>query len=123
MKEMINDWRPETRSLISALQEAGFVIKGGNNGENQFVYDDRLPMNEFLKDLLACDEAWMDITTPSGKDTYLFLVLGNSPGEMVSDYGVPRDKADAELLDKVTSAHYDKWNGRKQPMRPSPYRQ
>jgi hypothetical protein len=46
---------------------------------------------------------------PDGERRTLFLVLGNSPGELVSDYGCH------DLLDVVTDAHYTEWSERPQP--------
>lgn len=116
MKEMINDWKPETKSLIKSLTKAGFTVTGGDNGEDRFKNDDK-----FLENLLACDEGHIYLTCPKGSKTVLFIVLGNSPGELVCDYGIPRDEDDAELLDTVTAAHYSKWEGRKQPKCESPH--
>lgn len=56
----------------------------------------------------------------TGSGPWLFLVLGNSPGEIVCDYGVKSGDKEAvkafnEAVDKVTNAHYLAWEGRKQP--------
>jgi hypothetical protein len=116
MKQQINDWRPETRSLLQSLIKAGFTITGGNNGEYEFKNDKG--EDQLIDDLTACDEANLFVVK-DGRPATLFLVYGNNPGELVSDYSYP--PVLGEDLDKVTAAHYDKWNGQKQPKRDSPY--
>lgn len=125
--EMLNDWNPETASLLATLREHGFRIWAGSNGEESFRRDKFTTETAFLDELLACDEAWLYVTrnakresvkTP-GKMVYreygLFLVMGNSPGELVSDWGIPADADDAQAMEEATTEHYDKWEGKPQP--------
>ena len=117
MKEMINDWRPEADSLIKRLEAAGVEIVSGDNGEDKFDYPNvssNGPREKFLEDLIACDEAWLYVKV-NGKDRSLYLVLGNSPGELVCDYVCD------DVLDTVTTAHYQEWSEKQQPKRVSPY--
>lgn len=106
---LINDWKPETRSLLKALTDAGCVLVSGNNGEDSFKFTG--DMKDFIANLTACDESALYVTTPTseGKERWISLVYGNSPGELVSDYTCD------ETIDAVTTAHYDKWSERKQP--------
>lgn len=106
--QTINDWEPEVRSLLEALIAANCVLVSGDNGEDKFVYKDG-ELAAFIEELIACDEAHLYVLTPGGKERWLYLVLGNSPGELVSDYTV-----DA-TIDKVSSAESDKWSGKAQP--------
>ena len=115
MKNIINDWVPETKSLINRLLKNGFIIISGDNGEDEFAYNGKGKMAEFLDELLACDEAHLYVQNSEGKNKQLFLVLGNSPGELVADYTVD------PLLDKVTTEHCDTWSQRKQPTKESNY--
>jgi hypothetical protein len=110
INNVINDFTPETKSLIKALTAAGFIITGGNNGEERFDFGTDLA--KFLDNLLATDETRLYVESPKGKKLSLFLVLGNSPGELVADYSIC---GDVDELEAVTQAHYDKWEGRKQP--------
>jgi hypothetical protein len=117
---IINDFTPETLSLINRLVAAGFVIHSGSNGEERFNFDG--DTTKFLDNLLACDEGWLYVVapgtpfTPSNKGTgnliqrrhSLYLVLGNSPGELVCDH------SEHPLLDEVTRAHYAEWDGKPQ---------
>lgn len=109
--ETINNWAPETRSLLRALRAAGFTIVEGDNGEDKFKFDG--DEAKFIANLTACDESHLYVVDPSGARRWLYLVYGNNPGELVSDYSLPREGTD--YLDAVTTAHYDKWEGRKQP--------
>lgn len=104
----INDWAPETNDLIDALLAGGYTPTKGHNGEEGFKFD---PANRaaFVDNLTACDESRLYVACPDGKTRWLYLVLGNCPGEMVSDYLCD------DGLDAITSAHYDKWSDRKQP--------
>lgn len=104
----INNWKPEVQSLLKDLTAAGFSILGGHNGEERFGYSTRAK-TEFLANLIACDESHLFVESPDMRKLTLYLVLGNSPGELVSDYTCH------DGLDKVTEAHYEKWETRKQP--------
>lgn len=103
-----NNFKPETNDLLDALLAAGYTPTKGDNGEDRFNY---LPetRDDFVSSLLACDEARLYVKCPDRKVRWLYLVLGNSPGELVSDYLVDAG------LDAVTGAHYDKWCERAQP--------
>lgn len=113
MKRIINDWEPETRSLLESLISAGFTLSHGDNGEDLFKFDGDMP--RFIENLTACDESHLFIKTPLGKILWLYLVYGNEPGVLASDYSVWTEGGVHDVLDGVTSKHYDLWSGRKQP--------
>lgn len=122
LKEMAarkcNNWTPETASLIATLKRHGFEIVRGDNGEDEFKCGaGRDGMKTFIANLTACDEARLYVKGPgSAKLRWLYLVFGNSPGELVSDMNIPSDvDFSTDPLDKVTNEHYDRWDGRKQP--------
>lgn len=104
----INNWKPEVKSLINSLLAAGCKMVQSNNGEDVMSFADGT-MAEFVEHLIACDESHLRVEMPDGERRTLYLVLGNSPGELVCDYGCH------DVLDKVTEAHYEKWEGRAQP--------
>ena len=118
MNNMINDWAPETRSLLNALLAGGCVPVKGDNGEEKFNFE-AAKLGEFIDNLTACDESRLYVTCPDGKTRWIYLVLGNSPGEIASDWSCPAEGTDH--IDPIVSAHYDKWSERKQPMKASPY--
>jgi hypothetical protein len=104
----INDWRPESKSLLKTLQKHNVTILSVNNGDEDTNYADTT-LGKFVDEMTACDEAHLYVQTPDGKKHVLYLVYGNSPGELVADYSI------APELDAATEEHYDKWEGRKQP--------
>lgn len=105
---IINNWEPETKALLTALREAGCEITSCDNGEYRTKFVDGQSA-DFIVHLTACDEARLYVKTPDGKKQWLYLVLGNSPGELVCDYTCH------PVLDAVTEAHYTSWSGRTQP--------
>lgn len=113
MKRTINDWEPETRSLLESLVSAGFRLDHGDNGEYEFQFTGDLA--KFIEHLTACDESHLYIKTPLGRVLWMYLVYGNEPGVLVSDYSVWAEGAASDVLDAVTEQHYEKWSGRKQP--------
>ena len=114
MIETINNWKPEVRSLLRTLEKHGCAIIKGNNGEYSFSFGENRA--KFVEDLIACDEAHLYVKGPDGRSRTLFLVLGNSPGEIVSDYSMPAGQEfGTDVLDKVTEEHAAKWETRSQP--------
>ena len=111
---MINDWKPETKSLIETLQKHGLTIVSVDNGESKTNFADTT-LDNFIEETMACDEANLYVKTPEGKVKTLYLVYGNNPGELVCDYTI------APEIDAATDEHYNAWDGRKQPRCPSPY--
>ena len=116
MKRIINNFKPETKSLIKSLIAAGFTLISGNNGENGFKFTGKLP--EFIENATACDECQLTIGLPTSpvdpisgkpKTCWLYLVFGNEPGVLVADY------SNCESLDPVIEGHYEKWCNRTQP--------
>lgn len=113
LTETINDWNPETRSLLRALVRAGFTLDSADNGEGKVKITSE---EQALAELTACDDASLFVIHPSRPDRPLWigLVFGNSPGELPSDYAASDDEA-CKLLDSVMESHYTKWEDRKQP--------
>lgn len=116
--EILNDWSPETRSLLRRLKESGFNLIKSHNGEDGYkcVQFGKGPDEQALIDnLTACDEAhlWIERGGDIAERYCLFLVYGNSPGELVCDYSFNAQREDR--LEAVTSAHYEEWSERKQP--------
>lgn len=104
----LNDWKPETRSLIDRLVKSGFTIKSQCNGEYESKVAD-IGIDKFLDDLIACDETRLSVVAPDGEKLSLLLVFGNDPGELVCNHH------DYPLLNRVTEKHHNVWFGRPQP--------
>jgi hypothetical protein len=103
----MNDYRPEVRSLLKSLKQAGFTPLSVNNGEETVRYS-AVSKTEFLEEVVAADEATLRLQHNNRK-VGIFLVLGNEPGVIACDY------TDYDPLEEVIDAHYDKWENRKQP--------
>jgi len=104
----MKDYRPEVRSLIKSLRQAGFTPLSVNNGEETIRYSD-VSKTEFLEEVVATDEATIRLQH-NNKRVAIWLVLGNEPGTIACDY------TDYEPLEEVISSHYDRWENRKQPV-------
>ena len=59
--------------------------------------------------MLTCaDDSRIRVTL--GKDhAYLYLVLGNSPGELVCDYSAGEGEV-CEIVDRVVCEHSEQWD-------------
>lgn len=115
---IINNFNPEIASLLAALRNAGFTVLGGHNGENTVKYPGYYVSEDaFIDDLAACDEANLYVCR-DGFTFRLFLVLGNNPGELVSDWGWSKEAEGTQVLkdlDATISKNGDEWEGRAQP--------
>jgi len=106
---LVRDYKPETHSLIVALQRAGFILAGVDDGDGHFQLITE--SQTATAALCAVDEATLFVTNPAdGKRLAVFLVLGNSPGELVNDC------SGNDALWAAISANADLWEGREQPM-------
>jgi hypothetical protein len=104
----INDWKPETNSLLETLEKHGLSILSVNNGEYSTKLADTT-RDDFAEECMACDEAWLSVIAPDGKRGTLYLVYGNSPGELVCDYAICPE------IEAACEEHFSNWEGRKQP--------
>lgn len=103
---MALDYRPEIRSLLRRLKKAGFALVSVNNGEETINIEGETMAVDHI---VSVEEAWLNVRIQD-KTLTLFLVLGNDPGEIVCDYHCH------DLLEKVTTEHYERWESRKQPV-------
>lgn len=113
-KRTINDWVPEVRSLLGRLVDAGFTILSGHNGEEKFKFNEG-DLGDFIGNLIACDESRLFVKSPEGRKRWLFLVFGNSPGELVADYLSYTTEREPDQLAIVIDGHYNEWEGKPQP--------
>jgi hypothetical protein len=87
----------------------------GNNGGANFPC---VTMDDFLEELLGGDgEAVFRAVDKNGEGlgVSLYLVFGNEPGVLVSDYSYNRS-FDLERFEKVLEAFSAKWENQPQPM-------
>ena len=114
MNRIINDWKPETLSLIQTLIKHGYSIESVDNGEEETDFNE-VSLDTFVEQMMACDEAHLHIRTPEDRSGILYLVYGNSPGELVADYHV-MDYLGRDKLDAATDEHSKNWEGKPQPV-------
>lgn len=114
MNRIINDWKPETLSLIQTLVKHGLSIDSVDNGEEETNFNE-VSLDTFVEETMACDEAHLYVRTPENKSKVLYLVYGNNTGELVADYSVCPE------IDAATDEHYENWEGRKQPTKEENY--
>jgi hypothetical protein len=103
----MKDYKPEVRSLLKSLRQAGFTPIYVDDGEENIFYAD-VSKTQFLEEIVATDEAKIRLQH-NNKRVSVYLVLGNEPGEIAADY------SDYEPLEDVIDEHYDRWENKKQP--------
>lgn len=110
MNNIINDWKPELRSVLEAIRRHGFTVRLASNGE--YVVGAEKGDAALLACLDACDEAHL-VCDKDGHHASFFLVLGNCPGEIIADVGHSPELSD--VVDTIIEEHGNAWEGRKQP--------
>lgn len=124
--EMLNDWEPEVRSLFDRLARHGFTVISVDNGETHTKAMAGRPVSDHIvAETIACDEATIHVKRPDGQTVWLSLVLGNSPGEIVSDWSFKnsdgQDGNPVDPLQAVSNEHGEEWEGKDQPFCVSRY--
>lgn len=108
-------YRKETYSLLKRLEKAGFKLIAANDGMDTYDLKQYFSENTAAHATdIACsvDEAWVTVAR-DGYTFTLYLVYGNSPGELVCDYGWNRAADETPTLadlDQLTEDHYDEWS-------------
>lgn len=98
------DYELETRSLMETLTQHNFKAIWCSNGESKVRFCD-VAYEEFLAHLHACDDATLVVTNGDGRLLSIYLVYGNSYGELPADY------SKHPALEKAIEEHSDKWDG------------
>lgn len=99
---MSHPYAAEVDRLLAKLEKHGFTPADVDDTEELV----KTPTWEAVKEaILAVDECRVWVKTMEGKEVCLFIVLGNSPGELVADYTVNTvlDKVLRELYDEETA--------------------
>ena len=103
---MMSSYKSETVDLIKILNESGMTVTAARyDNTERWVTDP----DEWVPVVMACDCGYLRVEWPGGAWSWLFLVYGNDPGELVCDYGVPTDLEFAKALDEATARHNRKW--------------
>lgn len=107
------DWSKPVSSLLTKLQKAGFTIAAVNDGMETFKMDPKKSnlanRKEATEIITSVDESGMRVTK-GDKSGFVYIVLGNDPEELASDY------TDWDELEEVITAHSLQWEGKKCPM-------
>jgi len=104
------DWAPVVRSLIHRLQQSNFAVVSVHDGEERHKYSPDAPLStvraQAAAAVCAVDEATLtvlDLTSVETRKLALFIVLGNSPEEIVADCSCD------DRLDDVLEEHHVAW--------------
>lgn len=100
-------WAFVVRDLFLFLERSGFPVMAVDNGDGcEGCADD---VAKAISDASACDACFFYCATPSGeKHLTGQIVLGNSPSELVADYGT-RQTVDGQEWDSLLSSWSDSW--------------
>lgn len=91
--------RAAIRQVIRALRKADHVITGGHDGEDFFKASPTESEDSLIANLTACDDSTLHVTLPDGSKSHIYFVLGNSPEEVMCDYGVSLEPAIGHFTD------------------------
>lgn len=81
----------------------GCKIVSVDNDGNLTKFDS-VPFDEFLQECFGADDCRLNVTSPTSKGRLqIYLVFGNSPGELVCDHHVD------ETLNDTIQLHSDLW--------------
>ena len=110
MKRIYNDWEPVVRSLIRLLSKNGYLTVAASNGEETI---ESTKTKELAEWVCQCDEGGLRVENSKNKseEYHLFIVLGNSPSEIICDYSYPLLQ-NTFNFDKVTEEFAAMWNKR-----------
>lgn len=89
------------QQTIRALTAAGWNLTSVYDGEEDMTVTKE---GEALDNIMAVDQAWLYVTEAgTGRQAWVFFVLGNSPEEVVSDYTLNLE----DVLDPLTKSWWD----------------
>ena len=97
--------KSEIRFLLKCLQKAGWdldCISDQDNGEEITLAG--LSKTAIINEITAADDCLMRVKHKTDGFGTLYLVFGNSPGELVCDY---TDKPSLDLVVDQYSDHYE----------------
>jgi hypothetical protein len=100
----MNDYRPEIKSLLNTLKRHKFSPHILNDGE-ELIRGNKINADE----ICAVDQSHLYVKDTNNKKFFIYIVLGNDPGEIAADY------SDDEKLEAAIEEHYNRWENKKQP--------
>lgn len=93
------NWTPVIETLFNALTAAQFALIGVDDGGDT-IKGDAAALNAAI---CSVHESWLYVRDSFGRMATLFIVLGNSPSETVSDFTY------TEELDAAITRFSDSW--------------
>ena len=108
----------ETRAVIRALRKLGYDLDRVDyeNGWGEVEGSEKITLKpsqveKAVRAIGAVDASHLYVKTPAGQSLFFYLIAGNSPGELVADYQIPRVKAERKPLDDAMRTVSDKFYG------------
>ena len=111
------DWWVPVKSLLTMFQVEGFNITAVHDGEEMIQIDQKLSNHAIrgtAADIIVSVEESYVLIEKQGMKATLFIVLGNEPDEIVSDYTYTPQLE--ELLEETIDKYVTQWEGKKCPM-------
>ena len=111
------DWSVPVKSLLTIFQVEGFNITAVHDGEEMIQIDQKLCKSAILwsaADIIVSVDVSYVLVEKHGMKATLFIVLGNEPEEIVSDYTYTPQLE--ELLEETIDKYVTQWEGKKCPM-------
>jgi hypothetical protein len=114
-----NNWTPVVLDLLYLLtEEGGATLKAADNGDG-FRMLNGSDINQLRKDyaeeLTGVDQSALCIQLGVETAT-LYLVFGNEPSELISDWGAPNASRVYWMLEAITRKFSDQWEGKPCPV-------
>ena len=92
--------------FVTGIDDGGHLHLGGN--KNSELGFEHMLESEVIDVCLSVDECKVYVIDGDNLcPTWLYLVWGNDPGELVCDYMIPKDLSSKTKLDKATSEYFD----------------
>jgi hypothetical protein len=97
---MRHPYKREVEDLLLRLECHLFKFVRVFDGDEKHKIKNR---EHALECIMAVDQAWLSVKMPDGKVCTLMIIMGNSPGELVSDWHMH------DMLDPVLQKFSDEW--------------
>ena len=99
-------YRAEVAAYVTAMGKAGFTpVKVSylrwSEGTGEDDMDTVRSEAEAIDLILSTEDSRLYFTMPSGAMGWVYFVLGNDPGEAVSDWAIPENGDEAEQLERL----------------------
>ena len=119
------DWTPVVFSFLRCVWASGYNIAAVDDGDDGDGFKQEPPaglvlnardgspsgLMQWAADILCgVDEAWLFLRNPNGARVSLFIVLGNAPSELVSDFAADSQE-DLDAFEAVYLPWSDSWEG------------